>query len=62
MVVATSWAVSRMPSDVVEPVLMPSVIAVRTNSGQIATTRMSWVAHSRSRASLRPRTANLVAL
>jgi hypothetical protein len=37
---ATSWAVSRMPSDFVVPVLMWSVIAVCTYSGHIAITRM----------------------
>jgi hypothetical protein len=37
---AMSWAVSRMPSDRVVPVVTPSVIAVCTYSGHIAITRM----------------------
>ncbi|SLI21615.1 Uncharacterised protein [Mycobacteroides abscessus subsp. abscessus] len=50
-----------MPSDRVVPVCTPSTMPVATNNGQIASTRMSWRAHSRSSASVRLLTADLVA-
>ena len=46
----------------VVPVLMLSVIAVCTYSGHIAITRMPYRLHSRSSASVMPRTKNFVAL